>query len=118
MNALDTERNDAVQLEDETCVICFDSIAPSECGSLPCRHTFHFTCIKTWSEKSTNLCPLCKERFKAIRCAGGSSQVVIDKKQGQPAHVSAAELEDEEEDDEDDDLIHLCQHCGSDLSPE
>lgn len=31
-----------------------------------CAHAYCFTCVVTWSER-TNTCPMCKERFNAVR---------------------------------------------------
>lgn len=38
------------------------------CGTYTqsCAHTHCFTCVMTWSER-TNTCPMCKERFNAVR---------------------------------------------------
>ncbi|CAM9481266.1 unnamed protein product, partial [Hapterophycus canaliculatus] len=38
-----------------------------------CTHAFCFVCVVTWSER-TNTCPMCKERFNAIRHNGGSEK--------------------------------------------
>lgn len=55
--------------------ICLDTV--SERGVLlrrldfgmlanSCAHTYCFTCVVTWAER-TNTCPMCKERFNAVR---------------------------------------------------
>lgn len=51
------------------------------CGMLAaaCAHAYCFQCVLTWS-KRTNTCPMCKERFTAIRHnknggSGGSSSL-------------------------------------------
>ena len=31
-----------------------------------CAHEYCFTCVLTWAER-TNTCPMCKERFNAVR---------------------------------------------------
>ena len=63
----------------DPCAICLDDLnlaagsdaeaaaASSPIASLDrCVHRFHASCISDWA-KVTNLCPLCKTRFKAIR---------------------------------------------------
>lgn len=41
------------------CVICLNSIRPSELLALPCIHVFHRSCIREWLATS-RICPLCK----------------------------------------------------------
>ncbi|CAB1111120.1 unnamed protein product [Ectocarpus sp. CCAP 1310/34] len=63
-----------------TCGICLETVDDqgfllkrAACGVLApaCAHAYCFACISIWSER-TNTCPLCKERFNAIRNGGGS----------------------------------------------
>lgn len=46
------------------CAVC---LKPYEAGEtvkqLPCKHTFHSTCIVPWLEK-TNSCPMCRHELK------------------------------------------------------
>ena len=56
--------------EDNTCMICFMELLDGDrIGALPCNHTFHADCLKTWLRRR-NVCPLCNsakvatERFE------------------------------------------------------
>ena len=42
----------------EECPICFESCKQNI--FLPCKHYFHYECLKTWLNKN-NSCPLCRE---------------------------------------------------------
>lgn len=64
---IDDSRDDATEALEE-CVICLDNInqpPPSATISLPCKHTFHWSCLKknilANGERST--CPLCREQL-------------------------------------------------------
>ena len=54
----------------DPCSICLEDLSAP--GALPqasldrCSHRFHLSCITDWAAV-TNLCPLCKARFKIIR---------------------------------------------------
>ncbi|CAM9611357.1 unnamed protein product, partial [Ectocarpus sp. 8 AP-2014] len=63
-----------------TCGICLETVddqgfllrrAACDVLAPACTHAYCFACISIWSER-TNTCPLCKERFNAIRHGGGS----------------------------------------------
>ena len=44
----------------DTCSICLEKFKKYDLVcDLPCKHTFHKNCIKTWAKQKTN-CPLCK----------------------------------------------------------
>jgi hypothetical protein len=43
----------------EACVVCLESL-PAVPYVLPCKHSFHRTCIEAW-ETNHNTCPLCRE---------------------------------------------------------
>ncbi|KAJ0398287.1 hypothetical protein ATCC90586_005316 [Pythium insidiosum] len=61
---------------EEACCICQDEVAVVTQGFLPsCDHRFHFDCIVTWA-KVTNLCPLCKQVFRAVVRRDASGHVV------------------------------------------
>jgi len=49
-----------VQIENQTCVICFEVINLHENASqLPkCKHIFHFDCITTWLTTASDRCPI------------------------------------------------------------
>ncbi|XP_050207817.1 E3 ubiquitin-protein ligase RHA2B-like [Mercurialis annua] len=50
--------------ETTSCSICFEAMAVgSEAHSLPCSHSYHYTCIHQWLSHH-DTCPLC--RFKLI----------------------------------------------------
>jgi len=56
----------------QKCAICLEVVnRKSKDTAVPasCKHIFHRCCIETWSTMS-NTCPLCKERFKAIKMVG------------------------------------------------
>ena len=47
----------------ETCAICLELFdANSIVCNIPCKHTFHRSCIKTWCEHKLT-CPLCKTKL-------------------------------------------------------
>jgi hypothetical protein len=83
--------------EPKQCCICLDTI--TVIGILPvCDHNFCYECIFEWS-KSTNTCPLCKERFRCIKrinmsgdaCSPPRCVRVTDKDQS--SHFDDVELE-------------------------
>lgn len=45
----------------EYCSICLSGLGGAV-KTLPCNHTFHFNCIKTWVERE-NSCPNCRARI-------------------------------------------------------
>lgn len=52
------------------CSICYDSTVYDKFVSLDCNHTFHETCIKTWSQTSAT-CPICRYNiFMCMKCNG------------------------------------------------
>ncbi|XP_071948663.1 uncharacterized protein [Antedon mediterranea] len=55
-----TDRQDA-SFGQVSCTICFDELQPQleDVRMLPCRHAFHFECIKRWLEKHIR-CPNCQ----------------------------------------------------------
>ena len=57
----------SVECADDRCGICLTSREDMVFrGKLPlCEHLFCHTCIICWS-KTTNTCPLCKQRFRAV----------------------------------------------------
>ncbi|KAG9410748.1 hypothetical protein AC1031_018770 [Aphanomyces cochlioides] len=71
---------------EDMCCICLDNVELDTQGFLlKCVHTFHFDCILQWA-KVTNLCPMCKTRFRKVvkRDANGNvtlSEDVRDTKQ-------------------------------------
>ena len=59
-------------LNDNTCTICFSELMEGDrVGDLPCGHTFHVDCLKSWLPRR-NVCPLCntadiaEERFDDV----------------------------------------------------
>ena len=57
----ETERESGLKGGDgSTCSICLDTIQPSQVArELPCSHTFHRECIRTWVARRHN-CPECR----------------------------------------------------------
>ena len=46
--------------DDMACAICFSPLEDGDrVGALPCDHTFHVDCLKTWLPRR-NVCPLCQ----------------------------------------------------------
>lgn len=46
--------------DDLVCPICLEKVKTGEdITSLPCVHTFHYTCISTWLHKNPR-CPVCR----------------------------------------------------------
>merc|ERR1711972_220475 len=44
----------------DACAICLEDMGPGQrIARLPCRHCFHFSCIRSWLPASLT-CPLCK----------------------------------------------------------
>lgn len=54
--------------DDEVCAICLEPMRLNEnVVSLPnCTHTYHDTCIYTWLERSSNVCPVCKRTVEGL----------------------------------------------------
>jgi len=53
---------------EDVCAICLEPFLLNEnVVSLPnCTHTFHGTCIYTWLERSSNVCPVCKRQVQGL----------------------------------------------------
>lgn len=50
--------------EEKECSICLDVIEKgSVCSMLPCVHTFHEKCIKTWLTMNKSTCPECRNQI-------------------------------------------------------
>ncbi|KAJ1515485.1 hypothetical protein HMI56_004308 [Coelomomyces lativittatus] len=45
-----------------TCPICLERMDATTTGILtvPCQHSFHCTCLRTWAAKGTGSCPVCR----------------------------------------------------------
>lgn len=43
----------------QECPICFDKICQNDGSALPCMHSFHTQCIRTWLMEN-NTCPVCR----------------------------------------------------------
>lgn len=66
-----------VKQSNSECAICHDQFALDEIiRILPCKHFFHYRCLKRWFHSSNN-CPLCRldvrQRLKEIKRANGES---------------------------------------------
>ncbi|XVF85978.1 hypothetical protein PTKIN_Ptkin17bG0160300 [Pterospermum kingtungense] len=49
-----------VKVRDQDCMICLDELEVGLVASrMPCSHTFHDNCIKTWLKQS-HYCPICR----------------------------------------------------------
>ena len=44
----------------EDCSICLDSLFMKQVAYLPCKHSFHQSCLKQVFEKKMYSCPLCR----------------------------------------------------------
>ncbi|GFH58891.1 hypothetical protein CTEN210_15367 [Chaetoceros tenuissimus] len=68
----DVNDSDEIEIEEETCAICFTEIEEGErVGVLPCEHLFHSECLKNWIKRK-NVCPLCNAPDIA-RCKDGNN---------------------------------------------
>eukprot|EP00397_Hematodinium_sp_SG-2012_P047192 GEMP01053570.1.p1 GENE.GEMP01053570.1~~GEMP01053570.1.p1 ORF type:complete len:313 (-),score=71.00 GEMP01053570.1:164-1102(-) len=80
---------------DETCVICSTILQEdTEAVTLPCKHTYHTLCIKTWLE-AQHTCPTCRYELEVddgvyLRSIGLSEQArVIDAAKMRQAKICA-----------------------------
>ena len=49
---------------ESSCSVCYDQYCKNEIiRILPCKHFFHYRCLKPWFKKS-NLCPVCRLNIK------------------------------------------------------
>jgi hypothetical protein len=57
----------AEELKDnETCIICHDTMSPTNAKRLECSHIFHVACIKKWMQKSFT-CPICRKPLANVK---------------------------------------------------
>lgn len=48
-------------VENLSCTVCLEEDSePVEAITLPCKHSFHVDCIRSWL-LTNNICPLCRE---------------------------------------------------------
>ncbi|ETW04821.1 hypothetical protein, variant [Aphanomyces invadans] len=77
--------------EEECCCICIENIESVDTQGflLKCVHSFHFDCIAQWA-KVTNLCPMCKTRFREIvrRDGSGAHVATIKVKDAKQSHAN------------------------------
>ena len=45
---------------EEECSVCLCDISKKQTHKLPCGHVFHKTCMKKWTTRGNNTCPLCR----------------------------------------------------------
>ena len=62
---------------DDECVVCLDTLLNKNIAYLPCKHSFHYECIKPWVEKNKS-CPICFANWiyknKPEECGGYKSK--------------------------------------------
>nr|XP_022907483.1 probable E3 ubiquitin-protein ligase XERICO [Onthophagus taurus] len=48
------------------CVICFDKFEEDSQSviTLNCQHKYHYFCLQEWFEKSSRICPICRETIR------------------------------------------------------
>lgn len=62
------------------CVICCYEILKKNVASIDCcKHIFCYGCISEWAAKSSNLCPLCKQKFMSIKHFNQNEKVITEK---------------------------------------
>ncbi len=51
--------------EEEKCAVCYCNFEVGELMNelAPCKHRFHYECVKTWLMKE-KVCPLCKQELQ------------------------------------------------------
>jgi len=99
--------SEAKQEEPMECSICYEKV--EEQGLLDsCKHEFCLECISKWA-KTSNACPICKQRYSLITSKNLSSGNNSEEKQGVKINVPTRNfrLIDDEYDDEYDDEFHL-----------
>ncbi|KAI7861786.1 hypothetical protein BDF14DRAFT_249435 [Spinellus fusiger] len=50
-------------MDQDSCIICFESFSTAAISALFCRHTFHHHCLMSWVENGANRCPICNHTF-------------------------------------------------------
>ena len=48
--------------KDELCPICLCQLSDQKCGTLECKHTFHYSCIDKWLRTSA-ICCVCRKPY-------------------------------------------------------
>ena len=76
------------------CPVCYES--RSECKFV-CGHSFCYQCVKTWYQKGSQTCPMCRTTmcFKGVRCA--KREWEREKREGILASVLEELLDDPED---------------------
>jgi hypothetical protein len=69
---------------EDTCPICLDAYSldthkaslgmRSSIAETPCRHVFHYTCLRGWLSSGTPSCPLCRTGFYTLRSTSEQSR--------------------------------------------
>lgn len=52
-----------INIEEERCAVCLNSLTSSPNISLACHHTFHVACLRLWTQ---NTCPICRARYEVV----------------------------------------------------
>ncbi|XP_059293600.1 uncharacterized protein LOC132046845 [Lycium ferocissimum] len=60
MKCIKYESTERLVNDIDTCCICLEDFSDGQLiGSVDCRHSFHFDCIRRWLMEDKNICPLC-----------------------------------------------------------
>lgn len=66
-------------VDDGECVICFEPMADKRVLKLPCAHTFHSACMRTWvNDTNKDTCPLCVRNVFTGEGSGKRARVEYD----------------------------------------
>jgi hypothetical protein len=52
---------------EEECSVCLCDITKKQTHKLPCGHVFHKMCMKKWTTRGNNTCPLCRAVYHVPR---------------------------------------------------
>ena len=60
-NELEVSDKSEIEINEERCSICYDSLKDKQSHKLSCNHSFHTDCIIDWFRMGNSSCPYCRD---------------------------------------------------------